>query len=209
MPVEIGLLRPILWIAGQQKNPSSFKICKPLSRYSLLDKFLSVHENPVIIGQRPEAAIKLPMGIFRECYPISGIVVAGIMELMNMRRIHDAFHLKGGHPVTRKSAGVFVGEDDYLDAKTGISSCLNAFLVKSRIFPDSGRMRFDLEHAVEGRSFLWEKIGFRFNQYSPSPIAKFLVGKALEEGRIESDLGCQFPIRGRFSVRRQRLPYSG
>ena len=107
MPVEISVLWPILRIAGQ-KNPSPLEIHKALSRHPVFDELFSIHENPVIIVQRPKTAIKLPVGVFRECYSITGVIVAGVTELLNMRCIHDTIHLKGGHPVTRKTTGVFV-----------------------------------------------------------------------------------------------------
>jgi hypothetical protein len=60
MPVKIDRLRPIFRIAGQ-KGPSSFKIRELLSHYPLLNEFVPVHENPVIVGQRPEATVELPV----------------------------------------------------------------------------------------------------------------------------------------------------
>jgi hypothetical protein len=53
MPVEIGVLRPILRIAGQ-KDPAPLKIGEALSRHPVFDKLFSIHKYPVIIVQRPK-----------------------------------------------------------------------------------------------------------------------------------------------------------
>jgi hypothetical protein len=63
MPVERGVFWPILGIAGQE-NPAPFKIRETLSRHSVFDGLFSVDDNPVIIANRPKAAIKLPMCLF-------------------------------------------------------------------------------------------------------------------------------------------------
>ena len=63
MPVEVILLRPIFRVAGQ-KDSLSFKIREELSRHPFLNEFFPIQENPGIIGQRPEAAIELPVRIF-------------------------------------------------------------------------------------------------------------------------------------------------
>ena len=147
MPIEIGVFWPILRIAGQ-KNLSPLKIRETLARYPILDELYSVHENPIIIVQRPKTAIKLPVGVLRECYSIAGIIVAGATELLNVRRIHDALHLKGGHPVTRKTTGVFVGENDYLYAKASIASRLNTLSLQCFVIVDFGGSRFDIKHAI-------------------------------------------------------------
>lgn len=55
MPVEIGVLRPILGIAGQ-KDPAPLKIGEALSQHSVFDKLFSVHDNLVTIGQRDQRA---------------------------------------------------------------------------------------------------------------------------------------------------------
>jgi len=147
VPGEVGVLWPIFWIA-RQKNPSSLEIREALSSQPVLDEFFPVYEHLVIIAQRPKAAIKLPVGVLRECYSVAGIIVAGVTELLNMRRIHDALHFKSGHPVTRKTTGMFVGENDHLDAKASITSCLNAHSVYFLVIMDFELSRFDIKHAV-------------------------------------------------------------
>ena len=58
MPVEISVLWPIPWIAGQ-KNPSPLKIRKSLSRHSIFDKLVSIHEKTVIIDSKTSIAPRL------------------------------------------------------------------------------------------------------------------------------------------------------
>jgi hypothetical protein len=92
MPVQIGRLWPILRVTGQ-KDPSALEIHEPLSRHSLFDEFLSIHADAVIIVKGPKTTVKLPMGILRERYPIAGVIITGVPELMNMGGIYNTLHL--------------------------------------------------------------------------------------------------------------------
>ncbi len=147
MPGQIGRLWPILRIAGK-KNPSPLEIREALTRYALLDELLSIHKNPVIIIHRPKTAIKLPVGILRECYPIAGVIVAGVTKPMDMGGIHDTLHFKCGHSVTRKGTAVFVGENYYLYAEASIAPRLDAHFVEFFILSNFRRSGSDVQHAV-------------------------------------------------------------
>ena len=91
MPLQVALFRPILWITGQ-KNSSPCEIRELLPRRTVFNEFLPVHEYTIIIVQRPEAAVELPVGVLRQGHAVTRIIVPGVMELVNMGRIHDAFH---------------------------------------------------------------------------------------------------------------------
>jgi hypothetical protein len=143
MPVEIQMLWPIFRIAGEE-NPPPLEISEALAWHSLFHKLFSVQDDPVIIAQRPEPPVKLPVGVFRKRYPISGVIVAGVAELMYLGGINDGLHIEGGHPITRESTGVFVGENDHLDTKTGFASSLNTGPVSFLVFMDFGHSGLDL-----------------------------------------------------------------
>ena len=64
MPLQIVLFWPIPRVVWQ-KDSSSFKVREALSRYPFLCEFFSVYKYTIIIIQRPEATIKLPMGVLR------------------------------------------------------------------------------------------------------------------------------------------------
>jgi hypothetical protein len=121
---------------------------KFFARRTAFNEFLPVHEYTIIIVQRPEAAVELPVGVLRQGHSVAWIIVPGVMELVNMGRIHDTFHFTGCHPVTRKRTGVFVGKNDHLNTKAGITACLNTDFVKFFVFPDFGCGRSYLEHAA-------------------------------------------------------------
>jgi hypothetical protein len=67
---------------------------------------------------------------------------------MNMRGIYNALHFKCSHTVTRKGAGVFVGDNDHFDTEASFSSSLDARSVKFFVFPDYGSGWPYLEYGV-------------------------------------------------------------
>ena len=136
--------------------------------------------------------------------------MAGVSALVDVGGVHDAFHVERGHPVTRQRAGVFVGDNNYFDTKSGVASTLGGRGIESAGFLDLvDACRLEPQHCAQSQLFFCAEVRRCFDQHALGFVPERRVSQANEKGRIEADLHCEIPVRRRLAIGHQRLPDTG
>lgn len=121
MPRQVDRGRPNRLIARQEQSLTLHLRERLLIRAGFGERLFSDH-NSILVVDRPQSGVELPMRVLAQRDAVARIVVARVGELMNVGSIDDCTSRDGGDSVAGQRAGVIVGRDDIESKPRGATS---------------------------------------------------------------------------------------